>query len=135
MDFDDAGVVATGAAYVLLGLAPWYELRDTARLRGWDLGAVAVIAMLLAGYAAARVVWLRFRPQRPEVPLAPAAEPFAASVAALALMAYRVIDVPELGGVAYARTTWLTLAAVAVTAQALLATRAIAKTGFRAPPP
>lgn len=103
-------------------------------LRGWDLGLVAVLGILLAGYAAVRTVLIRFRPPAADVPVTPGAETFVAAAAALLLTAYRVLDVPNVAGVTAARTTWLTLAGVAVVLQVVFAGRKVARTGFRASP-
>ena len=91
-----------------------------------------MIAVLLALVAAGRVVVLRDRPPKPGVPVTPQAETFVWSVAALALMIYRVLDVPSVGGIAAERTTWLTLAAAAVVFQAAFAARKLGRTGLRA---
>lgn len=134
-DLDDVGVVVAGAALAILACLPWYESRgpDVAfRLRGWDLGLVAVVAVLLALVAAGRVLLLRNRPQKPDVPVTPAAETFVWSVAALLLMTYRVLDVPSVRGVPSERTTWLALADLAVVVQAAFAARKLGRTGLRA---
>jgi cytochrome b561 len=136
-DVDELGVVGSGLAYVLLGFVPWYESRAggaQVTLRAWDLGLVTVVGMLLAAYAAGRVVLLHYRPQRPDVPLAPGAEPFAASVLAFVLSVYRIFAVPQVGTVDASRTDYLALATLVVLLQAVFATRVIARTGFRAGP-
>jgi hypothetical protein len=137
-DPDDVGVVGAGAAFLLLAFLPWYEAvlaAGTLRFRGWDLGWSAVLALLLAGYAAGRVIVLRNRPQRPDVPVTPAAETFASSVGAVLLMVYRVLDVPTVVDGGAARTTWLAAACGAVLLQAAFAARKLGRTGLRAAPP
>jgi hypothetical protein len=121
--------------FVATAVLPWYEGHAgelAFRFRGFDLGWTAVIAVLLAAYAAGRVVVLRNRPQRPDVPVTPAAETFLASVVAVLLMTYRVLDVPSLGGAQGERTTWLALAGLAVVLQAAFAARKLGRTGLRA---
>ncbi len=133
-DVDDIGVVASGVLFVVLASLPWYEYRaDLAKvtLRAWDLGLLTVVGVLLSVYAAGRVVLLHYRPQRPEVPLAPGAEPFAASVAAFCIVVYRVFAVPHVGGANAVRTDVLAVATLVVLLQAVFATRTIARTGFR----
>jgi hypothetical protein len=66
------------------------------------------------------------------VPVTPAAETFLASVVAVLLMVYRVLDVPSLGGAAGERTAWLSVAALAVVLQAAFAARKLGRTGLRA---
>ena len=134
---DDLGAVATGAVLVGTAFLPWYEATvppdRTLGLRGWDLGAVALVAVLLSGYAAARVVWLKFRPLKPEVPLAPGAEPFAASIVALLLVSYRALDVPTVPlSSGTFRTVWLSVVCVAVLLQVVFTGRTVARTGLRA---
>jgi hypothetical protein len=138
LDLDDAGVVGAGVVFLGLAFLPWYEAvlaAGTLRFRGWDLGWSAVLALLLAAYAAGRVVVLRNRPQRADVPVTPAAETFASSVAAVLLMAYRVLDVPTVVDGGAARTTWLAAASGAVLLQAAFAARKLGRTGLRAAPP
>jgi hypothetical protein len=123
-----------GAALAVLAFLPWYEgtaAEVAFRLRGWDLGGVSVVAVLLALVAAGRVLFLRNRPPKPDVPVTPAAETFVWSVAALLLMTYRVLDVPSVRGVAGERTTWLALAGLAVVVQAAFAARKLGRTGLR----
>jgi hypothetical protein len=105
------------------------------RLRGWDLGFAAVIAVLLAAYAAARAVLYRNRPQRADVPVTPAAETFVASSAALALLVYRLLDRPTVPGGVAERTNWLVAAAAVALLQTVFAGRKLARTGLRATPP
>ena len=129
---DDVGVVAAGAVFAVTAFLPWYAAGAGASrvdFRGWDLGWTAILAVLLSLYAAARVVWLKFRPLRPDVPLSPAAEPFAAAFLAMLLMVYRSLDVPS---VLLERTIGLSAALLAVVLQAVFAGRAVARTGFRA---
>lgn len=133
---DDIGVVAAGVAFVATAFLPWFEAAlgaDVVRYRGWDLGLLGVLPLLLSLYAATRVAWLKARPLRSEVPLSPAAEPFAAAFLAMALMAYRALDVPSVPlSSGTQRTLWLSLALLAVVTQAVFAGRAVARTGFRA---
>jgi hydrogenase-4 membrane subunit HyfE len=133
---DDVGVVVTGVAAFGLGLLPWFEavMPDGARLRfdAWDLGLSGFLPVLLALYAALRVVWLAFRPLKPEVPLAPGVEPLIASLLALALMTYRSLDVPTVPLAAVGRTVWLSAALAVVFLQALCAARTVKRTGLRA---
>lgn len=133
-DFDDIGIVVAGTCIALLSFVPWYRAEGdvTFRLRAWDLGLTAILGVLSAGYAAGRVVMLRGRPAKPGVPVTPAAETFVASVVALLLLAYRVLDVPTVEGVAGARTTALVAAATAVVLQAVFAARKLGRTGLRA---
>jgi hypothetical protein len=136
LDADEIVVVAAGVAFALLAFLPWYEARlDLARvtLRGWDLGFAAVAAVLLSLYAAGRVVFLRGRPPKPDVPVTPQAETFAASVAAVALMLYRLIDVPTVPDSAAVRTAWIAPATLVVVLQAVCAARKLGRTGLRAP--
>jgi TRAP-type C4-dicarboxylate transport system permease large subunit len=128
-------VVGAGLAFAATAFLPWYDVTTSAGtvgLSGWGLGGVAVFALVCALYAAGRVVYLKGRPQRPDVPITPAAETFAASAVALVLMAYRVLDLPS--GVA-ARTNGLVLAAFAVLVQAVFAGHKLRRTGLRAAPP
>lgn len=99
--------------------------------RGWGLGGVALFAVLAAVYAAGRVVVMKGRPQRPDVPITPQAETFAASAVALALMVYRLLDVPGTGG---SRTNGLVLAALAALVQVVFAGHALGRAGLRATP-
>jgi hypothetical protein len=73
---DDLGVLLSGAVFFGLAFAPWYESRTAngtlLGLRAWDLGAIAVIAVLASAYAALRVPWVKAKPLAPEVPLSPA---------------------------------------------------------------
>jgi hypothetical protein len=138
LDYDDLGVAGTGAAFLLLAFLPWYEAEvgvGSVLFRGWDLGWSAVVALLLAAYAAGRVVVLRNRPPKPGVPITPAAETFAASAAAVLLMVYRVLDVPNVLDGGAARTSWLAAASMAVLLQAAFAARKLGRTGLRAAPP
>lgn len=120
----------------MLAWLPWYEVRAAigVSLRGWDLGLVAVLGVLLSAYAAGRVVLLRYKPQAADVPVTPGAETFVAAAAALLLTAYRVLDVPQAAGVSATRTNYLTFAALAVVAQVVFAGRKVARTGFRSTP-
>ena len=128
-DLDDAGVVVTGAAVFALAFLPWYESRDgLLSLHGWGLGFSGVVVALLAAYAAGRVLMLRGKPQKPDVPVTPQGETFAAAAAALLLMAYRVVAVPE----GTERTLFLTLAAAAVLLETIFAARKLGRTGLRA---
>jgi len=128
---DERGILGAGVAFFGVAWLPWYDasvVGTRVRFRAWDLGVVAVVAVLLALYAAGRVLWLRRHPLGPEVPLAPTVEPFAASFAATVLTIYRSLDVPF----GAQRTVWLSVALAAVVLQTLFATRAMARTGFRA---
>ncbi|MDQ1713650.1 MAG: hypothetical protein QOE45_3100 [Frankiaceae bacterium] len=135
---DELGVVGGGLVLALTSFLPWYEARVDLRaveLRGWDLGFAAVVAVLLAAYAAGRVVVFKGRPQRPDVPVTPAAETFTASAAALSLVAYRLLDRPEVPGSLAVRTNWLVLGAFAVLVQAVAAGNLLRRTGLRPAPP
>lgn len=128
---DERGILGTAVVFFGVAWLPWYEasvVGTRVRLRAWDLGVLAVVAVLLALYAAGRVLWLRRHPLPPEVPLAPTVEPFVASFAATVLTIYRLLDVPY----AAQRTVWLWVALGAVVLQTLFAARAMARTGFRA---
>ena len=134
---DEIGVVAAGVVFVLVASLPWFAVRfgpdERVDYRGWDLGVLTVLCVLLSVYATGRVVWLRFRPISPDVPLAPGVEPLVASAASFALMLYRTLDVPSVplaSGID--RTVWLMAALFVVTFQLLFAARAVARTGFRA---
>jgi hypothetical protein len=129
-DLDDAGVVVTGAAVFALAFLPWYESPGgVISLRGWGLGFSGVVVAVLAVYAAGRVVMLRGKPQKPDVPITPQGETFAAAAAALLLMAYRVLVAPAAGT---ERTLFLTLAAGASLLQTIFAARKLGRTGLRA---
>ena len=133
LDRDDWGVVAGGVAAFVCAWLPWYVTRDDrVSLPGWSLGALAVIAVLLSMYAAARVLYLRGRPPKAEVPVTPQAETFVASALALALMAYRVVDAPTFGGQPAVRTIGIVLAGLAVLVQTVCAARKLGRTGVRA---
>jgi hypothetical protein len=132
---DDLGVVGAAAAVVVAASLPWYEVRTGAAIvqyRGWGLGGVALFAILAAVYAAGRVLFMKGRPPRPDVPITPQAETFAAAAVGLALMTYRLLDVPGAGG---ARTNWLVVAAFAALAQVAFAGHALRRSGLRATPP
>lgn len=129
---DDRGILGAAVVFFAVAWLPWYEtsvVGTKVRFRAWDLGVIAVVAVLLALYAAGRVLWLRRHPLGPEVPLAPTVEPFAASFAATVLTIYRSLDSPYVGA---QRTVWLSVALGAVVLQTLFAARAVARTGFRA---
>jgi hypothetical protein len=134
-DADDAAVVLTGVAYAVLAALPWYEVRDAGGrvlgFVGWGLGWT-MVAGLLALYAAGRVLLLRWRPAKPDVPVTPAAETFVVVVVALLLTLYRAVVVPGQVGPAATRTSYLSFATAAVVFQAIFAARKLAKTGVRA---
>ena len=133
-DVDDVGVVAAGAAYGLLTALPWYEVSGAGGVDQryvWELGLwIAAPALVL--YAAARVLLLRRRPPKPDVPVTPAAETFFWSLVALLLTAWRVLDVPTAPGFAATRTPFLAAAGGAVVLQTVFALRKVAKVGVRA---
>jgi cytochrome b561 len=138
LDVDDVVVVVAGVAMVGLAMVPWYTARAAAldvALRGWDLGFASVVGVLLAAYAAVRVLYTRGRPPKPDVPVTPQAETFAAAAIAALLVLYRVLDVPTVAGAAPQRTGWLTAAAAVVVVQAVCAARKLGRTGLRATPP
>jgi len=133
LDRDDWFVVAGGAVAVVGSFFPWYTSRDLqVAFTGWGLGATAVFAVLLAGYAAARVLYLQRRPQKPDVPVTPQAETFAASAVALALMVYRVLDAPTINGRPSVRSFGIALTGIAVLVQFVAVSRKIGRTGFKA---
>lgn len=133
LDRDDLGVVAGGAVVVVAAFLPWYEARDGAvALTGWGLGFTALVGVLLAAYAAGRVLLLRGRPPKPDVPVTPQAETLVASGVALLLLLYRLLDAPPLRGQPGRRTTALAVAAAAVLFQFLCAARKARRTGVRA---
>ena len=132
MTLDEGGVVATGVALFALSWTPWYAidvLGVSVPYNAWELGLTGLLPVLLSLYAALRVLWLRWRPLSPEVPLSPAAEPFGAAAFALVVLLYRAIDAP---GVGAEQTLWLLFALSAVLLQVLFAGRNVARTGFRA---
>lgn len=134
---DEIGVVAAGGTFAVLAWLPWFVATlgpgERVTFRGWDLGLLTMLCVLLSVYATGRVVWLHFRPLGPEVPLTPGVEPFVASLASLALMLYRSVDVPTVPLAAgVQRTVWLVAALFTVTFQVVFALRAVARTGFRA---
>lgn len=134
---DEIGVAGPGLLVFVVAWLPWYAATlgpgERVGLSAWELGPVAVLGVLLSAYAALRVVWLRFRPLGPDVPLAPGAEPFAASLVALLLVLYRSLDVPSVPLAArVGQTVWMIVALFAVVLQAVFAARAVARTGFRA---
>ena len=132
MTLDEGGVVATGVALFGLSWTPWYVIEVlgiSVPYNAWELGLSGLLPVLLSLYAAARVLWLRWRPLKPEVPLSPAAEPFGAAAVALVFLLYRAIDAP---GVGAEQTVWLLVALAVVLLQVLFAGRNVARTGFRA---
>lgn len=133
LDRDDWGVVAGGLVVFVAAFLPWYETRDgVVSFTGWGLGATAVVAVLLAGYAAARVLYLRGRPQKPDVPVTPQAETFVAAALALLLVVYRVLDAPTIDGRPSVRTLGIVVAGIAVIVQTACAARKLGRTGVRA---
>jgi hypothetical protein len=135
LDLDDLGVVGTGAVLVGLAFLPWYEARiagSAVSYTAWQLGLVSILATLLAVYAAGRVLLLRGKPPKPDVPVTPAAETFVAAGAALLLLVYRAIDVPTLGDLPVSRTPFLAAAAAVALLQTVFALRKLAKVGLRA---
>ena len=134
---DEVGVAGTGLLVFVVSWLPWYAATlgpgERIGLRAWDLGLLSVMAVLLAAYAALRVVWLRFRPLGPEVPLAPGVEPLVASLVAVVLVLYRSLDVPSLPLASrVGQTVWMIVALLATVLQVAFAARAVARTGFRA---
>ena len=133
-DVDDVGVVAAGAAYGLLTALPWYEVSGAGGVDQryvWELGLwIAAPALVL--YAAARVLLLRRRPPKPDVPVTPAAETFVATVVALLVTVYRAVAVPAVAGPGATRTAFLSAATAAVVFQAVFAARKLGKVGLRA---
>ena len=124
MTRDELGIVVTGAAFVGVACTPWYG-----SLTAWRLGLTGLLPVLLVAYAAVRVLWVRARPLKPDVPLSPAAEPFAAAVAGFLVLMYRAVDAPDIAG---ERTLWLSVALAVSLLQVLCAARNVARTGFRA---
>ena len=124
MTRDEVGVVVTGAAFAGVSFAPWYGTYTA-----WRLGLTGLLPVLLVAYAALRVLWLQARPLKPDVPLSPAAEPFAAAVVGFLVLMYRSVDAPDLPG---GRTLWLSVALAVSLLQVLCAARSVARTGFRA---
>ena len=135
LDADDLGVVATGVVYALLAAFPWYETvgpgGEVIGYIGWGLGWT-IIGGLLALYAAGRVLFLRGRPPKPDVPVTPAAETFVVSVVALLVTLYRVVAAPAAVGPGATRTSFMSAAAAAVVFQAVFAARKLGKVGLRA---
>jgi ABC-type xylose transport system permease subunit len=132
IDRDDWYIVAGGLIAVAGSFAPWYRSRDMRfDFNGWELGFTAVVAVLLAAYAAARVLYLRDRPQKPEVPVTPQAETFVASAVALALMVYRVLDAPTIEGLPSVRTYGIVMSGIAVLVQFVAVAHKVGRTGFK----
>ena len=133
LDLDDWGVVGGGLAAVVAAFLPWYETRDgVVAFTGWGLGAISVVAVLLAGYAAARVLYTRGRPQKPDVPVTPQAETLVAAAVALLLVVYRVLDAPSIDGRPTVRTYGIVVIGIAAIAQTACAARKLGRTGVRA---
>ena len=133
LDRDDWCVVGAGVVSFALAWAPWYETRDgTIALTGWGLGFAAMVAVVAAVYASGRVVLMRGRPPKPDVPVTPQAETFFASAVALALIAYRIVDAPTIGGLPAVRTVAILGAGLAILVQFVCAARKLGRTGVRA---
>ncbi|HEU0132460.1 MAG TPA: hypothetical protein VFQ85_15860 [Mycobacteriales bacterium] len=132
LDLDAVAVIACGLAFVAVSFLPWYDARNAVveiRYRAWDLGVLAVLAVLLAAYGAGRALLLTGKPPRPNVPVTPEAETFVAVAVALAFTVYRLLDTPTAEA---QRTPWLALASLLVLLQAVFALRALARAGVRA---
>ena len=134
---DEVGVAGPGLVVFAVSWLPWYAVTlgpgEQVGLRAWELSLLAVAAVLLSAYAALRVVWLRFRPLGPDVPLAPGVEPFVASLLAALLVLYRSLDVPSVPLASrVGQTVWMIVALLATVLQVAFAARAVARTGFRA---
>ena len=133
---DEVAVVVFGLAFVVLASFPWFEARvgsDEVSYRAWDLGISGVPAVVASLYAAARTAWLKWRPLKPEVPIAPGVEPMAAALIAMVLTVYRSVDVPSVPlASSVQRTIWLSVALFAVVLQGVCALRVVARTGVRA---
>ena len=133
LDRDDIGVVVGGVVAVGAAFLPWYESRDGAvSLTGWGLGITALLAIFLAAYAAGRVVFMRGRPQKPDVPVTPQAETFVAAGAAVLLIVYRILDAPGFGGEPGQRAYGIVVAGLAMVLQLVCTARKIGRTGVRA---